>query len=164
MRLTQVYNYLKAFAATFQLEQHVHFRTRVVRAVPVAASQSAAASAQPIAGSDGGAAQNGGSRGVGSCDIDPEDQRWQITTAPAAAGRNAAGAGSQPAIADGQSIRIFDALLVCNGHFSEPRLPDAAGGRLVPYCYGFSPAMSRRSSLLFLAARSTLNTSSPELL
>lgn len=145
----QVYHYLKAYAETFQLEQLVQFRTTVVRARPVAASQSAAASeaaarsvpdaAQPITNGNGGATQNGAgsanggttsgsSTAVGSSSIEPGQQRWQVTTAPAGL------KGGQGGGAGGQSTHVFDALLVCNGHFSEPRLPDAAGASSLLHC------------------------------
>lgn len=144
----EVYHYLKAYAATFKLEQLVEFRTTVVRARPVAALQSAAACgaaaarsvpdiAQPSSNGAASLTQNGGSSAngatangfsaaVGSSSIEPDQQRWQVTTAPAGP------PSSRGSEAGGQSTRVFDALLVCNGHFSEPRLPDAAGSADFP--------------------------------
>jgi hypothetical protein len=129
----QVYGYLKAYAAIFQLEQHVQFQTQVVRAVPVATLPSAVTGtpAQPSNGSSSGVSTSGAhatSKGaVGSCDIPPSEQRWQVTIAPAHRGKSTAGAATRPDTADNQITSVFDALVVCNGHFSEPRLPDAAG-------------------------------------
>ena len=103
----QVYAYLKAFSAAFGLDSLLRLNTRVVRALPVTEAQNGAEgkNASRISGDgDGG---GGGSR----------QERWRVTIAPAAGG-------------SGQSERTFDALVVCNGHFSEPRLPDAPGERL----------------------------------
>lgn len=128
-----MYGYLKAFSATFQLEQHVQFETRVVQAVPVAASKMPAPD-QPAQPSDSTGRGNGsvhsGSNGIGSCDIAPSEQRWQVTTTRAGGGDSAAGY---------QTTRVFDALVVCNGHFSEPRLPDAAGNLPPTQCNAIMP-------------------------
>lgn len=117
--MLQVYNYLKAFAAAFQLEQLVRFNTRVVQALPVADSATASGDGGSSISSNG--VSDSGQHGtVGASSIDPQQQRWRLTTAPAHGSPGADGPG-------GEAVRTFDALLVCNGHFSEPRLPDAPG-------------------------------------
>ncbi len=97
----------------------MRFNTRVVQALPVADSATASDDGGSSISSNG--VSGGGQHGtVGASSIDPQQQRWRLTTAPAHSSPRADGPG-------GEAVRTFDALLVCNGHFSEPRLPDSPG-------------------------------------
>lgn len=106
-QLSQVQRYLEAFAAEFQLLQHVRFRTVVQRLAPVDAADAAA---------------NGGSSSSSSAP--PDWLRWQVTTQPAADGQAAASSSS--------TSELFDAVMVCNGHYSRPRLPQLPGQDAFP--------------------------------
>lgn len=115
-----MHRYLRAFVKTFGLEPLVRLNTKVVRALPWPPSAaeanghaSAASDALTAAAAGDGkvpaATSSGGSGG----------ERWRLTTAPAAGG-------------GGEEEHQFDALLVCNGHFSEPRLPPSPGEKEGP--------------------------------
>lgn len=72
------------------------------------------ASADVVSGDGGGGGNGGiGGGGGGSGDGSSVTEQWKVTTAPAAGGC--------------EEEHAFDAVLVCNGHFSEPRLPPSPG-------------------------------------
>lgn len=107
----QVQRYLEAFAEEFQLLQHVRFGTVVQKLAPL---NDAAAAAAP-------AAANGNSSSSSSS-APPDWLRWRVTTQPAADGHAAASSSGAGSIS-----KLFDAVVVCNGHYSRPRLPQLPG-------------------------------------
>jgi hypothetical protein len=147
MCVPQVLLYLQALADRFHLQELVRFSTEVVRAEPVdstAAHQpnSAAASTQqqPHQQQQQAEPQN----------LPLPWQRWQVTwrelgaagtqpnssSSSAAASTTAAGsvacAAGDPASVSTEHTELFDALLVCNGHYTEPNVPDIPGAAGFP--------------------------------
>lgn len=128
--LRQVRAYLDAFADAFDLKRLVRFRTRVVEALPVLANAS-----EPEHTSD--ARLNQGLRESSDASMDlgsregaaPACHRWQLTTQPISPAPDASSAaGLTDEMRSGGSKELFDGVVVCNGHYSEPRLPPSEGG------------------------------------
>ena len=104
---SEVQLYIEAFAERYNLSRLVQHHTTVEAAAPL-----------PPGGSGSG--------------ISAAWQRWQLSlrrSSGAAAGTSGRppGSGSHPL-----EQRQFDALVVCNGHYSEPRLPTVPGQGAFP--------------------------------
>lgn len=143
----EVLLYLQAFADRFHLQELVRFSTEVVRAVPV----SSTAAHQP----SGTAATTQQQPHQQQQQADPPNlplpwQRWQVTwrelgaagTQPNSSGSSAAAstaaaggaayAPDGPAVVSTEHTELFDALLICNGHYTEPNVPDILGAAGFP--------------------------------
>eukprot|EP00958_Prasinococcus_capsulatus_P000481 scaffold44_cov411-Prasinococcus_capsulatus_cf.AAC.6 len=83
-----VMSYLAAYADQFSLMQHIHFRTRVISALPLEQEGS---------------------------------QKWIVTTVQSE---------RAPKSGNVHSEEVFDAVVVGNGHYSSPRMPDLDGQRV----------------------------------
>ncbi|CAL8462038.1 g1569 [Coccomyxa elongata] len=145
----EVEAYLEAFAAAFDLEKHIRFNTPVLRVTPCKDNcrPSTSASSAADAGQNGhsygenasgsaasdvavGMSQNGLQNGGNAGRPEEEEKlpwpRWRVTTTPDQDQGDPTTSGEE----------VFDAVVVCNGHYSHPRrpeLPGAAGfpGRLL---------------------------------
>ena len=125
----QVEAYLLAFAEAYGLERFVQCRTRVTRVEPLAAviasgiahgatspgdgMQTATNSAAPAANGSGPAA----------------GRRWRVTHEPVADESQLSPVTVVAAngAANRSEAEDFEAVVVCNGHYSEPRLPPQSG-------------------------------------
>ena len=126
----QVEAYLRAFAEAYDLEHLVRCRTRVLRVEPLAADSPhdvfvheapASADGRGPAANGAGSAANGADpaachRWRVTSEPVPDDPRLSAVTVPAPT--DAAGGGDS---------EEFGAVVVCNGHYSEPRLPRNSG-------------------------------------
>lgn len=137
--------YLQAFADRFHLQELVHLSTEVVRAVPVQASTAAHQQAGSVAAST---QQQPHQQQPAAPNPPVPWQRWQVTwrglgacgihTNSSTAAVRAAAAGGAACVADGpapasaEHTELFDALLVCNGHYTEPNVPDIPGASEFP--------------------------------
>ena len=101
--------YLDAFADAFDLKRLVRFHTRVLEAEPVATDVSL-----PEETSE-------------SSDAHPARHQWRLTSEPLPPATDASPAASADGASGGSTTELFDGLVVCNGHYSEPRLPPAKG-------------------------------------
>ena len=111
----EVLRYLRAYAAAHSLRRHVRFGARVARAAPVWPSAAAAAAAR---GADGGSQ---------AAALWP---RWELTVEQeeeVGPSGGANGSGSSRSYTE-----AFDALVVCNGHYSATNLPEVAGAGAFP--------------------------------
>jgi cation diffusion facilitator CzcD-associated flavoprotein CzcO len=133
----EVQRYLEAFAEEFGLLQHVRFGTEVQRLQPVQAAGAAAAAGASAA--DGGSSDASG-RSSGST-LPDGWLRWEVTTRPAQQaqqGQQQQQGGSPSAspggsgTAAGSSSQQYDAVVVCNGHYSRSRLPQLPGKDCFP--------------------------------
>eukprot|EP00892_Ulva_mutabilis_P007447 jgi/Ulvmu1/5074/UM021_0091.1 len=98
---TEVRWYLEAFADHFGIRDAIHFNTRVN-------------SIQPIRGTTS-SASDGATPGCSH-----PSARWEVRVAPALQrGASCSAAGS--------TMGVYDAVMVCNGHYSAPRTPDFPG-------------------------------------
>ena len=104
----EVLRYLQAFAERAGVLPHVRFNTRVTRVTPVAT---------PNGTYDG-------------------ERCWEVAAAPVAdvavaqeRAEQTNGAGSTNGMAEPahETTQAFDALMVCNGHYAEPRVPPVDG-------------------------------------
>lgn len=124
--LPQVLSYLELYAERHELLPHVRWGTQVVCAQPLL-----------LPGDEAPAQCCGGP--------DSPGPRWRLRTqrrvaaavhdAGAGSAPNDAGAGTAPngAVAEQPVMEEeFDALIVCNGHYFEPNLPDVPGAALWP--------------------------------
>lgn len=93
----EVLHYLEAFAKRFKLDECVRFNTRVVSATP----------------------QSDHSNQNGTRQL----TRWEVTVEQTVACSN----GSTPPDHNCLAPQIVDAVVVCNGHYAEPRVPPMPG-------------------------------------
>jgi hypothetical protein len=158
----QVLRYLQAFADHHHLQDFVLFNTRVLTAIPVDSSAATpipllAASAngstlsnevRPQAAAVAAAALDQSPALLAAAVPWPRwNVTWQQTQTDRAAGAAPATGSTSPtravpaadACADNipqpksdVQTEVFDALLVCNGHYTEPRLPDIPGAEQFP--------------------------------
>ena len=153
--LLQVLRFLQAFAGRYHLQQLVRFNARVVRATPLpAATATASAAASRIATAAAGAAGDA-EAAAGGCAVQQQTRRWQVqwqelsVSKPVHPSTHASGAEAAPehgklnTAAAGQAAtsgapqaelhsQVFDAVLVCNGHYTEPNLPQLPGAQEFP--------------------------------
>lgn len=157
----QVLRYLQAFADHHHLQDLVLFNTHVLTAVPVVSSAATPISLLATF-ANGSALSNKAhpltaSVAAAAADYGPAKTvpwpRWKVTwqhtqTDRVAQDRPAAVTGStgpttavpaanacannQPQPTSSVQSEVFDALLVCNGHYTEPRLPDIPGAEQFP--------------------------------
>jgi hypothetical protein len=154
MLIMQVLRYLQAFAEHHHLQQLIRFSTHVLQAVPVRATAAAGSADVPGLHVAVPTSQQHGQQqqqpSVQDSSAALPWQRWQVTWQehpPQATAGNCAGhiAGSDaaetPAAAAAAGVsatatpphtELFDAVLVCNGHYTEPRLPDIPGASDFP--------------------------------
>jgi hypothetical protein len=111
-----VLRYLQAFAEHYHLTELIHFNCQVLRVQHAPAPTQAAAAAGPPDNSTAAGAPW---------------QKWQVQwqQIPPATSSNAS---SNPptataAAAGSEHTEQFNAVLVCNGHYSEPQLPQLPG-------------------------------------
>lgn len=124
LRCLQVLRYLEAFAAAFDLASVVETCTQVV------------AVRLPAALAGGGAAAGADS----SLGQQQQQQQWEVTLRRAGSSSTSSGGGSASgstgssggAQADAEEVAGFEAVVVCNGHYSEPRVPSFPGQSLFP--------------------------------
>ncbi|KAG2443029.1 hypothetical protein HYH02_009444 [Chlamydomonas schloesseri] len=122
----EVLGYLEAFADFYQLKPLVRYHTRVLAVEPVAAAEPASA-----AGSSG--ATTGSEADANKKEEEEEEVVWSVTSERLASNGRAS-TSSAGGSADGdigrdsgslaQEREMYDAVVVCNGHYAEPRLPD----------------------------------------
>ncbi|KAK9908844.1 hypothetical protein WJX75_003644 [Coccomyxa subellipsoidea] len=138
----EVEAYLEAFAAAFDLEKHIRFNTSVLRVSHCErgghpGARFGADSARQNGHLDNGNASrsapgaameghsmsnlpNGGEVAGENGTIDSEElpwPRWQVTTVPNEEQGSVSTSGGE----------VFDAVVVCNGHYSDPRRPEIPG-------------------------------------
>ncbi|KAI3437777.1 hypothetical protein D9Q98_000224 [Chlorella vulgaris] len=102
----EVQRYLEAFAEAFGLLQHICFNTEVQHLAPAAPS-------------DGGPSSSSSSASKSAASSSSSWQQWDVTTRPTQ---------PQPGGAPGASCtQRFDAVVVCSGHYSQPRVPHFPG-------------------------------------
>ncbi|KAL8590520.1 hypothetical protein ACOMHN_010956 [Nucella lapillus] len=89
VRHQDVLQYLKDYAANFNLLQHVQFNTKLVRVEPVLCSKEDS--------------------------VTGHGQKWQVTTASVQEETSAV------------VTETYDAIIVCNGHYSVPLMPSIPG-------------------------------------
>lgn len=99
----EVLAYLEAFAGEFELLQHIRFRTHVCSLVPTTPTPATTRETN-----SGGNDEDGW-------------PRWNVTLQT-----NNLEQGSQP------ETLLFDAVMVCNGHYTEPRVPFFPGQNEFP--------------------------------
>lgn len=103
--------YLEAYAEHFDLQNVVNLGTEVLSVVPVPSSDSTSVSSLQGSGSRTSLSSLSNTNGLVS---------WKVTSASADAdGTNAAGV--EP------SEQVYDAVMICNGHYTTPRLPPVEG-------------------------------------
>ena len=124
----EVRAYLAAFADHYGLRDVVRLDTEVVSVRPVDA-----AGVGQGGTNDGGraSAAAAGIRTGEGADAAGTDRaawgpRWRVISAPAGAGEGARAAGRD------EREEIYDAVVVCNGHYSEPRVPTFPGSDAWP--------------------------------
>lgn len=128
----QVLRYLQVFAEHFQLHSLVRFNSQVVKVepLPCPVDSTAAAAACGDSGS-GGSSSSGWQvswRDLSACSDSKQQQNG--TTATATASTPALPSNSQQH--DHMHSEVFDAVLVANGHYTEPHLPDIPGAAAFP--------------------------------
>lgn len=158
----QVLRYLQAFADHYHLQQLIRFSTQVLQAVPVGAPAAVASAHPPglhaaVPAGKQHAQEQRQQQQQPSVQLDSSPalpwQRWRVTwqeltPAQSIAGesaRHAAGSdatvNTAAAVAAAADIgatatlthtELFDSVLVCNGHYTEPRLPDIPGASEFP--------------------------------
>jgi hypothetical protein len=154
-----VLRYLKAFADHYHLLELIRFNTNVMSVSPVpttASTTAAAVSAKPASGRHtkgaGGSAVDSSDQQSAALESNSPDvpwTRWNVAwlgpTDFTGHGIHCAGpVPPVPPVAPGSPAHYigpdgvmmqheaFDAVLVCNGHYSEPHLPDIPGGKDFP--------------------------------
>eukprot|EP00793_Prasinoderma_coloniale_P001785 PRCOL_00003591-RA len=109
-----VEHYLEAYADRYGLREHVRLGTRVLEATPVDAAADGAPQVRLPAPD--------WRRPGAAVGLVPDTTAWRVTSSGAAGGDG----GSE------RRVEVFDALCVCNGHYSEPRLPALPGADAFP--------------------------------
>ncbi|GLC56964.1 hypothetical protein PLESTB_001168300 [Pleodorina starrii] len=145
----EVLGYLDAFADRFELRPLVRTHTRVLSVETAAEAAQAEAGAQPTPaaaelgaaaeagpgwvvtsqrlaghGPETGGAQSHGQGAVGGSGGAAEASAVSAGNSAAGAGQGQSAASAAPAAVDRE---LYDAVVVCNGHYSEPRLPYVRG-------------------------------------
>lgn len=109
----EVRRYLEAYAEHFDLLSVVSLNTEVVSVVPVPLpDNTSTTTASPVEGSRSSSSNDSLSR------ID-RPVVWKVTTA------EETGGGGPDSIV--HSTETYDAVMICNGHYSVPRLPPVEG-------------------------------------
>lgn len=109
-RCFQVRAYLNAFADAFDLKRLVRFSTKVLRTEPIISD--AAFPGKTI---------------DASCKALTQGPRWRLFSAPVQPESETSSDSPSDTAVDISSVEVFDALVVCNGHYTEPRLPHTEG-------------------------------------
>lgn len=122
----EVLRYLRAFAAFYGLEAYIRFNTRVVSVTP-----------QPAGGGSSGSCGQADGSSSSSTALQPPPYKWRVVTAPSDTPRlpscsHVNGMDSAAQQGQGATQHEFDAVVVANGHFSEPKLPDVRGMSTCP--------------------------------
>ena len=135
----QVEAYLLAFAEAYGLERFVQCRTRVTRVEPLPAAStpgSASGGAVSVNGlvsaNNGAAPAANGTGPVANGSSPAAGRRWRVTSEPTADGPRLSPVTvvAAPDAAGRSETEDFEAVVVCNGHYSEPRLPPDSGSAL----------------------------------
>jgi len=126
-----------AFAEAYGLERFVQCRTRVTRVEPLSAAGSlgtalgcGASDANGVGPETSAAALAADSTGPAANGSDPAaTRRWRVTSEPTAddARLSPVTVVAAPDAARHRESEEFEAVVVCNGHYSEPRLPPDSG-------------------------------------
>ena len=125
----QVEAYLKAFAEAHGLEHLVRCRTRVTRVEPLPAD-SAASPARNTAAIANGDEPSANSAAAAAGSAGPAAwHRWRVISEPVPDDPwlSPVSVPAPPDMAGGGDAEEFGAVVVCNGHYSEPRLPMDSG-------------------------------------
>lgn len=113
----QVLRYIEAFVKAFDLAPVVQTRTEVLAVRPLGTAAAAPG------GSKSSSTTNGGGGGSG----------WEVTVrGPGPAAVADGSSGSSGSSSEQTSTLVYDAVVVCNGHFSEPRVPEFEGQGIFP--------------------------------
>ena len=132
-----------AFAEAYGLERFVQCRTRVTRVEPLLAASSpgsahGAAVSDDGAGpaTDGAAPATNGAGPVANGSDSAAGRRWRVTSEPVEDDPrlSAVTVIAAPDAARNSESEEFEAVVVCNGHYSEPRLPPDSGAPKAPGC------------------------------
>ena len=127
---TQVEAYLQAFAEAYDLERLVRCRTRVTRVEPLTVDSAAASSAHGAAAvANGGGPANDGAGSVASGAGPTARHQWRVVSeaVPDDPWLSPVTVPPPPDAAGSGDTEEFGAVVVCNGHYSEPRLPRDSG-------------------------------------
>jgi len=132
----QVEAYLLAFAEAYGLERFVQCRTRVTNVEPLPAASTpgtapgGASSANGVGPAPSSAAPTANGTGpVANGSSPAARRRWRVTSEPTAddARLSPVTVIAAPDAARHRETEEFEAVVVCNGHYSEPRLPPDSG-------------------------------------
>ncbi|KAF5834854.1 hypothetical protein DUNSADRAFT_8355 [Dunaliella salina] len=128
-RHEEVQNYLRAFAAWFGLHKAVRCNTRVLSARPIFAPPHEEQHKPMQQTAPGSSASDG----HGSLDT-TRGVRWLLEVESHAADTSASDTEAQQHSPrqHGVEQHEFDALVVCNGHYTEPNLPEVPGMDVSP--------------------------------
>ena len=113
------------------LLQHVQLHTEVQHIAPVRAARNGSTDGSSNCSTDASASARAGSPAPPL-----EWLRWEVTTTPTGSSQQrpftAASSSTAEASSSGSSTTQYDAVVVCNGHYSRPRLPQIAGQDTFP--------------------------------
>lgn len=131
----QVLRYLQLFAEHYHLLDLIRFNTRVLQAEPATNTPADIAAATGIQPTDvpwqrwhvTWQEDSKGSTADGSQNTKPD-----LSAAVASAPSNLNCAESSPDGSGSMHTAVFDAVLVCNGHFTQPNLPSIPGAADFP--------------------------------
>jgi len=116
----EVLAYLEAFAAQYGLKELVRFETEVLRVSPLSPTIKVHDSIQHgVNGMDTAAAKLGE---LELCHNGQTSRKWAVTSRDRA--------GTQNSVEN--VTEVFDAIVVCNGHYSEPLIPVWPGKDVFP--------------------------------
>lgn len=112
----EVRRYLEAYADHFDLLSVVSLNTEVLSVVPVPLSDDASTSP------DAGTSPDSSHSCISHDSVFRGDRAvaWKVTTAAATAGTGGADSTAQ-------HTQLYDAVMICNGHYTVPRLPPVEG-------------------------------------
>ncbi|KAK9862092.1 hypothetical protein WJX84_002278, partial [Apatococcus fuscideae] len=123
---SEVLAYLEAFTDAFSLRHHIQYDTTVTLAEPLPAGHENGLTDAAAVSSNGQRAEANGHTSHGNGQAACEDlpwPRWRLSL------RQAQRKGSKQRHV---STQDFDALLVCNGHYTDARWPEVAGQEAFP--------------------------------
>ena len=110
----EVRAYLDAYADHHRIRDVIRVNTRVVSVIPISPTSADFYASPPLT----------------SRDLERWGPRWLVQTEPACARANVAVSKTDEERSNERSV--FDAVVVCNGHYSEPRCPTISGSDAWP--------------------------------
>ena len=102
----EVLAYLDAFANYFNLKKWIRFNTKVIKVAPII---------------ENGSERESQTNGHGTTVCNNNWPRWQVASIT-----------TLPNGEESTTLEIYDAVVLCNGHFSEPRVPVYEGQDIFP--------------------------------